>query len=167
MIGYDRVGDHADHSYLRLSGDAAEGAAELATSGKEFGVLTDSAGRARMLLTAAGGTAPAVAIDVDAPMERVLAADIVAILNSGVPGLVVTDDSKVIGVLSATAVIDYLVEHSPVRSGDLGDAGLHGDPPVTPLNLVCSTCGTVNTVVFFAAGETQCAHGHPLSLTWD
>jgi hypothetical protein len=163
MTGYERVGDHADHSYLLLTGSVAEDAAELATSGKEYGVLVDPTGQARMLLTA-GGSAPAVAVDASAPMERVLAADIVAILNSGVPGLVVTDGSKVVGVLSAAAVIDYLVEHSPVRSGDLGDGELHGDAPVAPLKL---TCATRNTVVFFAAGETLCSQGHPLSLTWD
>lgn len=167
MSGHDWVGDHADHGYVRLSGDDAGAAAELASAGREFGVIVDPAGHARMLVTSSGGVAPAVAIDASAPMERVLAADIIAVLNSGTPGLVVTEGPEVVGVLSANAIIDYLVEHSPVRSGDLGDGGLHGDAPVTPLQLVCSTCGTINTVMFFAAGETQCSQGHPLSLTWD
>src|SRR5713226_3288180 len=107
MSGHDRIGDHADHSYLRLSGDAAESAAELASSGMEFGVLIDSANQPRMLLTPDGRTAPAVVIEAGDPMDRVLAADIVGLLNSGVPGLVVTDGSRVTGVLSAAAVIDY------------------------------------------------------------
>jgi hypothetical protein len=167
MSGYERVGDHADRDYLCFSGDPADGAAKLACSGREFGVLVDSDGHARMLVTPAGGTAPAVAIDVAAPMERVAAPDIVALLNSGVPGLVVTEDSKVVGVLRAASVIDYLVEHSPVRSGDLGDGALYGDAPVTPLELTCSTCETVNAVLFYVAGDTQCSHGHPLTLAWD
>jgi hypothetical protein len=168
MSGYDRVGDHADRDYLCFSGDPADGAAKLATSGREFGVLVDSDGRARMLVTPAGGTVPAVAIDVAAPMERVVGPDIVALLNSGVPALVVTEDSRVAGVLRAASVIGYLVEHSPVRSGDVRDVTLQGNsPPVTPLELTCSTCGTVNAVLFFSAGDTQCSHGHPLTLTWD
>jgi hypothetical protein len=167
MSGDDVVRDHANHGYLRLSGDAAEGAAELARSEMEFGVLVDSVGHPQLLLTGDGRTAPAVVIDAGAPMGRVLAPDIVGLLNSGVPGLVVTDDSGITGVLSASAVIDYLVEHSPVRSGFLGDDGrLHGDAPVTPLKLTCSTCGTVNSVLFFVAGETQCSQGHPLTLAW-
>jgi hypothetical protein len=168
MSGDDVVRDHTNHSYLRLSGDAAESAAELASSEMEFGVLVDPAGHPRMLLTRDGRTAPAVVIDAGDPMDRVLAGDIVSMLNSGVPGLVVTDDSRITGVLSASAVIDYLVEHSPVRSGFLGDDGrLHGDAPVTPLKLICSTCKTMNTVVFFVAGEAQCLQGHPLTQAWD
>jgi hypothetical protein len=167
MSGYDLIGQHADHRYLPLSGDAADGAAELAGSGLEFGVLTDSAGHPRLLLTRDGNIAPAVVVNEGDPMDRVLASDIVDILNSGVPGLVVTDGARVTGVLSAAAVIDYLVQHSPVRSGYLGDGELHGDAPVTPLTLTCSTCGTVNTVLFYAAGETQCSQGHPLTMTWD
>lgn len=167
MSGDDVVRDYTNHSYLHLSGDAAAGAAELASSEMEFCVLVDSAGDPRMLLTRDGRTAPAVVIDAGDPMERVLAADIVSMLNSGVPGLVVTDDSGITGVLSAGAVADYLVEYSPVRSGFLGDDGrLHGDAPITPLKLICSTCGTLNTVLFFAAGETQCSQGHPLTLAW-
>jgi hypothetical protein len=167
MSGHDLIGDHVGQSYLRLHGNAAEGAAELASSGMEFGVLVDSADYPRLLVTSDGRTAPAVVVDAGDPMDRVLAADIVGILSSGVPGLVVTHDARVTGVLSATAVFDYLVEHSPVRSGYLGDGELHGDAPVTPLKLMCATCGTVNTVLFFAAGETQCSQGHPLTLTWD
>ena len=89
------------------------------------------------------------------------------LLNSGLPGLVVADESGIAGILSATAIVDYLIEHSPVRSGLLGDSELHGDAPVVPLALTCSACGTVNAVLFFAAGETQCSQGHPLTLAWD
>lgn len=167
MSGNDRVGDHADRDYLSFSGDLADGAAKVASSEREFGVLVDSDGHARMLVTPTGKTAPAVAIDVAAPMERVVAPDIVALLNSGVPGLVVTEDSKAVGILRAASIIEYLVEFSPVRSGYLGDGVLHGDAPVAPLKLTCSTCGTVNEVVFFAAGDTQCSHGHALTLAWD
>jgi hypothetical protein len=82
--------------------------------------------------------------------------------------MVVTEDSKVGGVLRAASVIGHLVEHSPVCSGDVRDVALQGySPPVTPLELTCSTCGTVNAVLFFAAGDTQCSHGHPLTLTRD
>jgi hypothetical protein len=120
-----------------------------------------------MLLGRDGARAPSVTVAARDPMDRVLGADIVGLLNSGLPGLVVADESGIAGILSATVIIDYLVEHSPIRSGLLGDSELHGDAPVTPLTLTCSTCRTVNSVLFFAAGETQCSQGHPLTLAWD
>jgi hypothetical protein len=164
MSGSDRIGDHADIRYLRLSGDQSADAAALAGSGMEFGVLTDADGRPRRLLTPGGREASAVVVNADDPMERVLAPGIVAILNAGLPGLVVTRGAQVTGVLSAAAVSDYLVEHSPVRSADLGDEGLHGDAPVKLMTLTCTTCGTVNSVVVFAEGETQCSRGHLLTI---
>lgn len=167
MSGYDLIGDRADHEFFVLSGDDAECASRLAESGTKFGVLTDSVGRPRMLLSRDGAMAPAVTVAVNGPMDRVLGADIVGLLDSGLPGLVVVDESGIVGILSAAVIIDYLVEHSPVRSGLPGDGELHGDAPVTPLALTCSTCGTVNAVLFFAAGETRCSQGHPLTLAWD
>src|ERR1700677_2699186 len=95
MSVYDRVGDHADLSYLSLTNCVAEGAAELAGSAKEYGIITGPDGQARVLLTAAGATAPAIAVDVSVPMVRLLAADIVSLLNAGITGLVLTKDSKV------------------------------------------------------------------------
>ena len=167
MSSHDLIGDRADREFVLLSGDAADGGARLAGSGMEFGVLTDSAGRPRMLLSRDRGMAPAVTIASSAPMERVLAADVAGLLNSGSPGLVVADESGITGILSAAVIMDYLVEHSPVRSGRLGDGELHGDAPVTPLMLTCFTCGTVNAVLGFAAGETQCSQGHLLTQEWD
>jgi len=166
MSGHNLIGDRADREFLLFSGDAADGAARLTASGLEFGVLTDSAGRPRLLLSRHGGPAPAVIVAASGPMDRVLGADLVGLLNSGLPGLVVADESGISGILSAAVIIDYLIEHAPVRSGVLGDSELHGDAPVTPLTLPCSTCQTVNRVLFFAAGETQCSQGHPLTLAW-
>ena len=103
-------------------------------------------------------------------MRRVIAPDIVSLLNSGVPGLVVVRDSSVAGILTAGAVSDYLAEHVPMRSGTLGDGQLHGDPAVRPLTLTCSTCGTRNVVRYFVAGAVTCAgapHPHALTITWD
>jgi hypothetical protein len=167
MSGHDLIGDRADRDFLLIRGDAADGAARLAEAGTEFGVLTDSAGRPRLLLSRGGAMAPAVTVAASVPMGRVLGADIVRLLNSGLPGLVVADESGTAGILSAAAIVDYLLEHSPVRSGLLGGSELHGDAPVTPLTLTCSTCETVNAVLFFAAGETRCSQGHPLTLAWD
>ena len=160
-----RVGDHADTAYVRLSSGGAEGAAELARSGHAFGVLTDHDERPVLLLTREG-PAPLVTIDADDPMHRVMAGDIVGLITRGLPGLVVTRDSRVAGILTAEAVGDFLVEYGPVRSGLLGDHQLHGDPPVTPLTITCATCGTRNEVVFFLAGQTQCSQGHPLTVAW-
>jgi hypothetical protein len=167
MSSHDLIRDRADHGFILLSGDAADGAARLAGAEAEFGVLTDSVGRPRMLLSRDGAVAPAVTVAAGGRMDRVLAADIVGLLNSGLPGLVVADESGIAGILSAAAIVDYLVEHSPVRSGLLGDSELHGDAPIVPLTLTCSICGTVNIVLFFAAGETPCSQGHPLTLAWD
>lgn len=167
MSGHELIRDRADHDFLLLSGDAANAAARLAEAGMKFGVLTDSAGSPLMLLSRDGVRAPSVTVAASDPIDRVLGADIVGLLNSGLPGLVVADESGITGILSATVIIDYLVEHSPVRSGLLGDSELHGDAPVAPLTLTCSTCGTVNVVLFFAAGETQCSQGHLLTLAWD
>jgi len=160
------VGDYADASYLRLTAGGAEGAAELARSGHAFGVLTDADDRPLQMLTR-DGRAPVVTIDAADDMRRVMAPDIVGLINSGIPGLIVTRDSRVAGILSAEAVGDFLVGHGPVRSGLLGDQQLHGDAPVTPLTLTCSTCGTQNTVWFFVARQTQCSKGHVLTIVWD
>lgn len=169
MSGYERAGDHVDRGYILLADSVADGAAELAASGKQYGVLLDSAGRPQMLLGVRGLSAPAIVIDASTPMTRLLAPDIVAFLNSGAPGLVLMDDSKIVGVLSATAIIGYLMDHSSVRASDPtpADSALYGDAPVAPLTLTCSTCGTVNKVVFFVAGETPCSKGHPLFLKWE
>lgn len=167
MSGEDQIRDHATQSYLRLEGDVAEAAAELASSGKEYGVLVGPADRLRLLLTRDGRAAPAVAVDAGEPMDRVQASDIVGILNSGVPGLVVMEGPRVTGVLTQNAIIDYLVEHAPVRSGNLGDWNAHGDAPSKPLTMTCSTCNTVNHPLTFVEGETQCSQGHTLTLAWD
>jgi hypothetical protein len=164
MSGSDRVADYAETRFLRLRGEDTDAAAALASSGVEFGVLTGAEGHPRLLLTPDGRKAAAVIVDADDPMERVLAPGIIAVLNAGVPGLVVTRGTQVIGVLPAAAISDYLVEYSPVRSADLGDEGLHGDAPVELLTLTCTTCGTVNRVVFFVDGQTQCSQGHALTV---
>ncbi len=166
MSDSDLVEDYADTAYLRLSAGGAEGAAELARSGLEFGVLSDDQDRPLLLLTQ-DGRAPMVPIDANEPMRRVLDDDIVGLLNNGVPGLLVVRDSRCAGILTADTVSDYLVEHAPFRSGLLGDQQLHGVPPVTPLRLTCTTCGTVNVVSYFAVGQTRCTQGHPLTITWD
>src|ERR1700722_18849725 len=127
MSGHDLIGDRADRDFLLIRGDAADGAPRLAEAGTEFGVLTDSAGRPRLLLSRGGAMAPAVTVAASVPMGRVLGADIVRLLNSGLPGLVVADESGTAGILSAAAIVDYLLEHSPVRSGLLGGSELHGD----------------------------------------
>lgn len=167
MSSHATVRDYINNTYLTISGDVNEGAAELVRSGLEFGILVDASGHPRILLTLDGQAAPAIIIDARVPMEHVLAEHIIDVLNSGVSGLVVTDGSRTIGVLSAATVSDYLVEHSSSQFGLVGDNELQGDAPVTPLKLTCTTCGAVNTAVFYAAGETQCSNGHLLTLTWD
>jgi hypothetical protein len=166
MSDRDLVGDYADSAFLRLTAGGAEGTAELARSGLAFGVLSDHDGRPLQLLTP-DGRAPVVAISANETMRRVMAGDIVGLLNSGVPALVVVRDSRVAGILSAETVSDYLVEHASVRSGVLGDEQLHGDAPITPLTLICTTCGTANIVPYFVAGETRCRQDHLLTVTWD
>jgi hypothetical protein len=168
MSDRSRVGDHVGRSFLLLTGSVVDGTEELASSGKEYGVLVDSAGRARTLLAIDKGSAPAVIVEASTAMARLLGADIAALISSGVPGLVVTDDTGVVGVISAARVIDYIDEYSDLRDAlSIGDGMLGGEPPVEPLALTCSTCGTVNQVVFFVAGDTQCSQRHPLSLAWD
>ena len=120
MSDSDLVEDYADTAYLRLSAGGAEGAAELARSGLAFGVLTDDSGRPVLLLTSQG-RAPIIPVDAKEPMRRVMVGDIVSLLNSGVPGLVVVRDSRFTGIVTADTVSDYLVEHAAVRSGWLGD----------------------------------------------
>jgi hypothetical protein len=166
MSDPELVGYYADTGYARLTAGGSEGFAQLARSGRVFGVLADRDGRPVLVLTR-DGRAPLVMIDAMAPMRRTIAADIVSLLNGGVPGLVVVRDSRVTGILSADAVASYLVRHTPTRSGLMGDEQLHGDAPVTDLTLACSTCGTVNTVPYFVAGHTRCSQGHPLTITWD
>jgi hypothetical protein len=166
MSDPDLVGHHTDAGYLRLTAEGDEGGTELARSGHAFGVLTDGSGRPVQLLTR-NGRAPLVTLDANLPMRRTMEGDIVSLLNSGVPALVVVRDSSVVGILTAEAIASYLVEHSRTRSGLMGDEQLHGDAPVTQLKLTCSTCGTVNTVPYFVAGQTRCTLGHPLTITWD
>jgi hypothetical protein len=165
MSDPDLVGDYAETGYLRLTAGGDEGSAELVRSGHAFGVLTDDDGRPLLLLTR-DGRMPLVTLDANSPMRRTMAGDIVSLLNSGVPALVVVRDSRVAGILTADAVASYLMEHAPTRSGLMGDEQLHGDAPVSQLKLTCSTCGTVNTVPYFADGETRCTQGHPLTITW-
>ena len=166
MSGHDLVRDRASRDFLTLStGDDAEG--KLAAASKEFGVVTDSAGHPRALLSRSGSKGPAFIIPAEAPMDYVLGPNVVGLLDSGSPGLVVANDTEIVGVLSADAIIDHLLERSTVvRFGMMGDGRLHGDAPVTPLKMTCSTCGAVNTVLLFAAGETMCTGGHPLTLMW-
>jgi hypothetical protein len=99
----------------------------------------------------------------DAPAVRRL-------LSQGVPGVVVTDAGRAVGVLT----VDRLLDDYRVRTETMGDdldsyrdAQLHGDPPVPqPLALACGTCGAQNEVTFYVAGETACVNGHPLAVDW-
>jgi len=166
MTDPDRVGDYADTSFLRLRVAGAEGAAELARSGLAFGVLTDHDDLPVLLLTR-DGPAPVVTIDADDPIYRIMVGDVASLVTRGVPGLVVMRDSRVDGILTADTIGDFLVQHGPVRSGMFGDHQLHGDPPVSPLTIICSTCRTRNTVTYFVAGQTMCSRGHVLTVAWD
>jgi hypothetical protein len=163
MTESDRVHHYAGTEYVELSTGGATGAAELAGSGRRFGVVTNENGEPTLLLTR-DGPAPAVQIHADAPMQRTLSRDVLGLLNSGVPGLVVVRDAGPVGILSADTVSDYAMAHVAVRSGLMGDVELHGDPPVSRLKLTCTTCGTVNTVPFFVEGETRCSQGHLLTV---
>src|SRR5215472_17490194 len=113
MSGHDLVRDRANRDFLTLStGDDAE--EKLTAANMEFGVVTDSAGHPRALLSRHGGKGPAFVVPAQAPMDYVLGPNIVDLLNSGSPGLVVADDTEIVGVLSADALIDHLLERSTV-----------------------------------------------------
>jgi hypothetical protein len=159
----DRVHHYAGAEYVELSTGGAAGAAELAGSGRSFGVIANENGEPALLLTR-DGPAPAVQIHADAPMQRVLAPDVLGLLNSGIPGLVVVRDARPVGILPAGTVSDYAMAQFAVQSGVMGDVELHGDPIVNQLKLTCTTCGTVNTVPFFVEGETLCSQGHVLTV---
>jgi hypothetical protein len=174
----DRVGDYADDSYLRLTaGDAGNAGdattpgddavrAALAESGASLAVVCDGEGHPLLLFTRTGRV-PLVMIDAAEPMSRVLAGDVVSLLTSGIPALVVVEQSRVAGILTAETVSRYIVNQPVQYRGLLGDEQLHGPAVVTPLTLTCSTCGTQNTVTFYVAGKTPCSQGHPLTLPWD
>jgi hypothetical protein len=161
----DLVGDFADPGFQPLGSGGDEGAAELARSGRVFGVVTDSEGIPLQLYTSAG-LAPFVAIEADEPMRRVLGEDVISLVDSGVPGLVVVRDAHVTGVLSAQVIYDFAAAQPTLRGGGTGDWQLHGDAPVKKLTLTCSTCGTKNEVVYFLDGQTQCVNGHLLTVRW-
>jgi len=168
----DRVADYADDAFLRLvargAGASGSGAARaaLAESAASLAVACDVEGHPLRLFTRTGRV-PLVLVDAAEPMRRVLAADYVSLLTSGVPALVVVTNSRIVGVLTAEAVSSYLVDQPLQSRGLLGDEQLHGPAAVTPLTLTCSTCGTKNAVTFYVAGKTPCSKGHPLTLPWD
>lgn len=170
--GGDSVGDYAGDGYLRLTAGAAGAPgddamqAALAESGGSLAVVSDGEGHPLLLFTRTGRV-PLVMIDAAEPMRRVLAADYVSLLTSGVPAFVVVTQSRVTGVLTAEDVSRYLFDQPVQYRGLLGDEQLHGPAAVTPLTLTCSTCGTQNTVTFYVAGKTPCSQGHPLTLPWD
>jgi hypothetical protein len=174
--GGDRVGDLAVPDYLLLTAgdsgtqdsdpDDATVRAALAESGAGFAVVSASDGRPLRFFTRAGRVS-LVTIDAAEPMRRLLEGDVISVLVSGVPALVVVADSRVAGILTAGTVSRYLMEQSPERRSLLGDQQLHGPAAVRPLTLTCSACGTQNTVTFYVAGKTPCSQGHPLTLPWD
>jgi hypothetical protein len=53
VSAHSRVRDHVSQSFLLLTGSIADGTVELASSGKEYGVLAAPAGHVRILLATA------------------------------------------------------------------------------------------------------------------
>jgi hypothetical protein len=171
------VTDYAVTDYLQLTAGGAVGASELGRSGKAFGVVADDSGRPVQLLTA-DGRAPLVQVEAHTPMGRMVRSDVVALINRGVPAMVVVHNDRCVGILTAEAVSGYAMAHLDVTTGPMGDAtavlgeapidiDLPGQPVTKPLMLTCAVCGAVNSVPYFVEGETRCVNGHPLEVAWD
>jgi hypothetical protein len=162
------VTDYMVTDFLQLTAGGAAGATELDRSGIGIGVVADESGRPQELLTR-DGPAPLIQVEATTPMERMIRGDVIALLNRGAPAVVVIQDARCAGILTAEAVSGYALSDFAVTAGAMADGvdvSLHGDPRSGSLTLTCATCGAVNTVAYFVAGETPCVNGHPLMVSW-
>jgi hypothetical protein len=104
-------------------------------------------------------------------MERLVRGDVIELIDRGAPAIVVVQDSRCVGILTAEAIGGYALERLDVSAGAMADAAvdvdLPGVPPVTPLTLTCAICGAENSVTYFVEGETPCKNGHALKVKWD
>lgn len=169
MTDYSLVSDYAAGDFTQFSVTQTRPEADLEQTGHPFGILTDESGRPARLVTP-DGSAPAIQITADTPMERMTKADVTRLIDGGLPGLVVMDEDRCAGILSANAVISYLMANVAVDNEVMGEApsdiGLPGDPSASLLTMKCGTCGTINTVPYYSEGETACVNGHPLTVEW-
>jgi hypothetical protein len=155
------VAEHMTHS-------VAVGPPGTPVGSAEFVVTTDEQGTPYRI---SRGTRIWVAVVVprQIPMEQVAAApQIVRMMVGGAPGLVVVDDSRVIGVVPARTILSEVGRLGTTRSDDSGgDSALHGAArPITDaVRVRCLEpgCGLINVCDYFLPGMAlDCAGGHPL-----
>jgi hypothetical protein len=88
--------------------------------------------------------------------------DIMNAINKGLPGIFVVEDMKPVGLITKTALSDYLrddykLSTGLVRGGSFNDGTLGGDIGKVPLlKILCKECGTENAVKIYDAGYTKC-----------
>jgi hypothetical protein len=159
------AGDYADSACL-VSPAQAQSTTEPNGYPHEFTVICDDAG-APVELLAKGSRAPLALIDASLPMRRLMAHDSGRLFGSGIPALVVVDESRAVGVITPEIIDRYKSKHPVVVFGITGDELLPGDAHASWLVLTCSACGTRNSVTFFTPGQTECTEGHLLAITWE
>lgn len=95
---------------------------------------------------------PTIVIGRKRDLKDLVESPVLALLDFGIQGIVVTDDQGISGVLPLNIVDAYLASFNSdqtLASGSLGDPGLAGAFQ-TPAGLIaCAQCGYQNTVADF------------------
>lgn len=141
--------------------------------GTTFTVLVDEDG-APAGLVRAGEAGQACVVAIDTPITDVLgSADLLHALVAGVAGLVIVQEGRVTGVVTAEAIKAEIVgsASSGLLSGrQLGDAQPHGRrAEVVTSRIRCAECGNTNTFRRFSqARRYTCQYGdHDFVPYWN
>jgi CBS domain len=172
MAGPQWIADIVSTDFDTLPVDQASRRLGELAAGTGIAVVVDSQGRPTASIDSSGHR-PLVLVPAHMSIDTLLDTPGLAdILDSDVPAVVVDASGRPVGVLTADRLAEALADYK-VRTELMGDhdsyrdAVLHGNPAAPePLDLVCRTCGAPNRVIFYVAGQTACANGHPLVVDW-
>ncbi|WP_320775839.1 hypothetical protein [Streptomyces sp. CRN 30] len=151
---------------VTVAGLPAAGARAAGGRAADAAVERDGTGRI-VAVRSGSGTFPVVACAADAGLDAVLAdLDVLDLLEDGLPALMVIEAGSPSGHVPGDVLERHLLEYLP-DAGAMGAAALDGDlRPPQALELTCTTCATLNTVLVYVRGRTLCVQGHPLEVDW-
>ncbi|MFJ8112080.1 hypothetical protein [Streptomyces sp. NPDC096132] len=131
-------------------------------------IVLERDGTGRIVAVRSGtATFPVVACTPEIGLDAVLAdLDVLDLLEAGLPAVVVVEAGRPTGHVPAQVLLQHLLDYLP-DTGTMGPETLDGDlQPPRALELTCTVCHTLNTVLVYVRGRTPCTQGHPLEVDW-
>ena len=159
-----------DYALLRQGPRTEQLERELAASGYDIGVVLDDSGSPESLL-GPDGRGPLIQVGLDTPLSAIIHEEgLWHQITHVAPGVAVFDGVDIVGVIRRSSLIDFFFEQYESPEGKLrfpgSDLQLHGTYTQPRMTITCTTCGTMNELVGFVLGSTNCSLGHILTVNW-